>query len=112
MNVEKTKTMIFGTRHRLKEVSQTTFHVKNRSPECVYKYLGTYLDSELIFVKQSNETIRSISYKLYYMGKMLLNMKILLKLSKSCIQPCFDYIDIFLETTTVRQYDKLARLQI
>ena len=115
MNVKKTKSMMFGTRQRLKDIPQAPFYVNGRQLECVpsYKYLGTHLDSELTFVKQSNETIKSISYKLYFLGKIkkFLNTDILLRLYKSYIQPYFDYNDIFLETTTARQYDRLERLQ-
>ena len=115
MNVKKTKSMLFGTRYRLRETQMPEFHVDNRPIECVtsYKYLGTYLDSELTFVKQSNETIKSISYKLYYLGKIkrFLNTDIMLKLYKSYIQPYFDYNDIFLENTIALQYDKMVRLQ-
>ena len=115
MNVKKTKTMMFGTKYKLREVPQPAFQVNQRQLECVlfYKYLGTYLDSELTFVKQTNETIKSISYKFYYLGKIkrFLNTDILLRLYKSYIQPYFDYNDIFLEITHARQYDALVRLQ-
>ena len=98
MNVKKTKSMVFGTRYRLKQIPQPVFQVNNRILECVpsYKYLGTYLDSELNFVRQSNQTIKSISYKFYFLGKIQkkLNTDILIKLYKFYIQPYFDYNDI------------------
>ena len=115
MNVKKTKSMIFGTRHRLNRIPQAVFNVRNRQLESVscYKYLGTFLDSELNFIRQSNETIKSISFKLYFIGKIkrFLNTDTLIKLYKSYIQPYFDYNDIVLENTTARQYDRLERLQ-
>ena len=115
MNVKKTKVMMFGTRQRLLEMEQLNIFVNNRQLECVpsYKYLGTHLDSELNFIKQSNETIKSVSYKLYFLGKIkkLLNTSTLIMMYKSYIQPYFDYNDIFLETTTVRQYNRLINLQ-
>ena len=115
MNIKKTKSMAFGTKHKLANTPQSQFHVNDLQLECVpsYKYLGTHLDSELTFVKQSNETIKSISYKLYFIGKIkrFLNTDFLLKLYKAYIQPYFDYNDIFLETTTARQYDRLVKLQ-
>ena len=115
MNVKKNKSMIFGTRYKLANTPQIQFHVNNRKLECVpsYKYLGTHLDSELTFVKQSNETIKSISYKLYFIEKIkrFLNTGTLLKLYEAYIQPYFDYNDIFLETTTAQQYDRLVKLQ-
>ena len=72
MNVKKTKSMLFGTKYKVKEVDKPSFHVDQRPLECVlhYKYLGTYLDTELNFIRQSNETIKSISYKLYYLSKI------------------------------------------
>ena len=115
MNVKKTKTMMFGSRHKLSQLHPVQLCVDGRPFECVlfYKYLGTFVDSQLNFVKQSNETIKSVSYKFYFLGKIkkILNTNTLLKLYKSFIQPYFDYNDIFLETTTAKQYDKLARLQ-
>ena len=115
MNVKKTKTMMFGTRYKLSQQNQVELYVDNRLLECVpcYKYLGTFVDSEMNFIRQSNETIKSVSYEYYFLGKIkaFLNTNILLKLYKSYIQPYFDYNDIFLETTTFKQYDKLARLQ-
>ena len=115
MSVKKTKAMVFGMRHRLREVPKLNFHVNQKPLGSVssYKYLGTFLDSELNFIKESNETIKSISYILYYIGKIkpFLNTNALLKLYNSYIQPYFDYNDIFLETTNARQYDRLVRLQ-
>ena len=119
MKVKKTKTMMFGTRHRLSIAEELELSVNERLLECVphYKYLGTFVDSELSFVKQSNETIKSISYKLYYLGKIkaFFNTATLIKLYKSYIQPYFDYNSIFLETTyiytTARQYNKLVTLE-
>ena len=115
MNVKKTKSMVFGTRQRLKEVPKPLFRVDDRILECVpsYKYLGTFLDSELNFIRQSNETIKSVSYKLYFLGKIkkILNTDILIRLYNSYIRPYFDYNDIFLETTNARQYDRLVRFQ-
>ena len=115
MNVKKTKSMVFGTRQKVAEDNNVHFFVNNRPLEIVplYKYLGTYVDSELNFVRQSNETIKSISYKLYFLDKIkiYLNTESLLRLYKAYIQPYFDYNDIFLENTTAKQYDKLTRLQ-
>ena len=115
MNVNKTKTWKFGRRQKLKNSDHLTLYVDDRLVECVpsYKYLGTYLDSDLNFIRQSNETIKFISYKLFYLGKIkcFLNTEILLRLYRAYIQLYFDYNDIFLDVTTVRQYDKLIRLQ-
>ena len=72
MNMKKTKTMMFGTRHKLSQLDLIQIHVHGRCLECVpsYKYLGTFVDSELNFIKQSNETIQSVSYKFYFLGKI------------------------------------------
>ena len=91
MNLKKTKSMMFGSKYRLKEAIQAPFYIDGRQLECVpaCKYIGTYLDSELTFVRQSNETIKSISYQLYFLGKIksFLNTDFLIKLYKSYIQP-------------------------
>ena len=62
-----------------------------------YRYLGTFVDSELNFIRQSNESYALVQFISY--------------IHKSYIQPYFDYNDIFPETTTARQYDKLVCLQ-
>ena len=78
----------------------------------MFPFINTW-NSELNFVKQSNETIKSISYKLDFLGKIkrFLYTDILLQLYKSYIQPYFDCNDIFLETSTAQQYDRLERMQ-
>ena len=72
MNVKKTKSMMFGTRHKLSQLDPVKLYVENRPLDCVssYKYLGTYVDSEVNFVRQANETIKPISYKYYFLGKI------------------------------------------
>ena len=78
-----------------------------------YKYLGTYVNSELNFTRQSNETIKLMSYKLFFLTKIkrYLNTDLLIRLYKAYIQPYFDYNDIFLENANYGQYDRLVRLQ-
>ena len=69
MKKKRKKSMIFGKRQNSARLDQRSFHVNNRQLEIVpfYKYLCTNLDSEL---KQSNETIKSISYKLYFLKRI------------------------------------------
>ena len=59
MNIKKTKYMKFGTRQKLETVDAPNQQLHNVRIEHVdhYKYLGTFLDSKLTFVKQANETI-------------------------------------------------------
>ena len=73
MNVKKTKSMIFGTCHKLNHGPPTNFANENRNLELVphYNYLGTFVDSELNLTRQSNETIKLVSYKLYFLTKKL-----------------------------------------
>ena len=115
MNVKKTKCMVFGTRQKLKYLNPAHFSIDNRELEMVqhYKYLGTYVDSELNFTRQSNETIKLVSYKLYFLTKIkkYLDTESLIRLYKAYIQPYFDYNDIFLENSTYRKYDRLVLLQ-
>ena len=89
LNMKKTKTMMFGTRHKLSQLDPLQIHVNGRRLECVpsYKYLGTFVDSELNFIKQSNKTIKPVSYKFYFLGRNVTETR------KSYIQPYFDYND-------------------
>ena len=68
MNVKKTKSMVFGTRQKVAEDNNVQFCVNNRPLEIVplYKYLGTYVDSELNFVRQSNERFPSNQYHINF----------------------------------------------
>ena len=44
--------MMFGTRHKLSRLDELQLSVNNRLLECVpsYKYLGTFINSELNFI--------------------------------------------------------------
>ena len=112
MNVKKTKSMSFGTRQRLRDEAPPVFSIDGRLLESVphYKYLGTFVDSELNFTRQAIETTKLVSYKLYFLSKIkrYLNTDSLIRLYKAYIQPYFDYNDIFLENCHYRPYDKLA----
>ena len=93
--------MVFGTRYQLKHQARISFTIEGKELELVphYKYLGTYVDSELNFTRQSNKTIKLVSYKLYFLTKIkkYLNTLLLIQLCKAYIQPFFNYNNIFLE---------------
>ena len=99
MNVKKTKTMMFGSRQKVRGNALPVIRVDGRSLECVpfYKYLGTFLDSELTLTKQSNTSIKFIPYKPFFLIKIkrYLNTDLLIGLYKAYIQPYLDYNDIY-----------------
>ena len=66
MNVKKTKYMSFGTWQRLDQYKENNVILSNQSLEktVTYKYLGTYLDSNLNFVRRANETKKLVNLKL------------------------------------------------
>ena len=97
MNVKKTKSMVFGMRHGITNLAPLDFSIDGNILESVPHY--KYVDSELNFTRQSNETIKLVSYKLYFLTKIkrFLNTELLIRLYKAYIQPYFDYNDISLE---------------
>ena len=72
MNTKKTKYMKFGTRQRLETVDMLDINLCNNQLEHVgnYKYLGTFLDTQLNFVRQANETIKIVNHKLYCISRI------------------------------------------
>ena len=115
MNIKKTKYIKFGTKYRIENfIKQSIILNGNPLDEVTnYKYLGTFLDSELNFVRQANETIKIVNHKLYCITKIkpYISSSMMLQLYKSYIQPLFDYNDIFLENTHVRLKTKLINLR-
>ena len=65
LNIKKTKSMIFGTRHRVKRVFAPRLHMNNVPLDYVttYKYLGITTDQTLNFNPNLNQIIKTVSYK-------------------------------------------------
>ena len=61
------------------------------------------MDSELNFTRQSNETIKLVSYKLYFLTKIkrYLNTDLLIRLHKAYIQPILTIMISFLKMQTI-----------
>ena len=72
VNVKKTKTMTFGTWYTLAQADELNLNLQGTNLENVdhYKYLGSYVDIKLNFVRQANETIRLVNHKLHCLSKV------------------------------------------
>ena len=107
--------MSFGTRQRLDLCSKNVVNLNNQNLQKTdtYKYLGTYLDSNLNFVPQANKTIKLVNFKLHCLSKIksFVSSETMITLYKSYIQPYFDYNDIFLQNTHIRLWTRLENLQ-
>ena len=65
LNVNKTKLMVFGTRHVVKKAKAAKVVARGKQLQIVptYKYLGIVLDSTLSYKYHVNNVINSIVYK-------------------------------------------------
>ena len=67
INTNKTKTMIFGSRHKLKNIIKPELKINDEILQLVptYKYLGVNLDQTLNFKYHLECLINNITFKLY-----------------------------------------------
>ena len=98
INTSKTKTMLFGSRNKIKNCSKPELFVNNELLQCVptYKYLGVNLDQTINFKYHLECLISNISFKLYMFNKIrrFLNEKCAIIVYKTMLMPFFDYCDI------------------
>ena len=115
LNVKKTKNMLFGTRHRLKNTRCGKISINNTDLEIVnqYKYLGIILDSHLSYAKHLNNVVRMVSHKINLLGRVrqYLNYNASILVYKTMILPYFDYGDILFMNTNQALLSKLQKLQ-
>ena len=114
-NTDKTKVMVFGSKHTLKTIPEfkIEFDKVLLQPVTSYKYLGVTLDNTLNYNLHVNKIIASVSSKLKQFQRMrsFLNVKAALLVYKSMMLPVLEYGNIFLSVTTLKNRKKLQVLQ-
>ena len=115
INVSKTKTMSFGSRHKVKKAKKANILLRGVVLKQVpsYKYLGITLDSTLNFNSHISQVLRTVLHKLLLLSKMKKYLKdeVALHVYKSMLLPYFDYADIIFSKAASKDLDKLQRLQ-
>ena len=116
INTNKTKTMLFGSRNRIKNVCKPELYINNEQLQVVptYKYLGINLDQTLNFKYHLDTVINNISFKLYLFSKVrrFINEKCALTIYKTMLMPFFDYCDIIYMFSCSNELQKLNRHHI
>lgn len=115
INVNKTKTMVFGMRGVLSKLGNKNYLINGIEVENVdkFKYLGIILDPTLNFCKHLDKTIATVAHKVWELGTIRKYSTIQMSLTtyKSTILPYFDYCDIVYTGGQKKQLTKLQRLQ-
>ena len=115
INIQKTKIMIFGSRHKVKKASNVKIGINGKTLQVVpsYKYLGLHLDSTLNFNLHISSVIRTVIHKLTLLAKMKRYMidSVATSIYKAMILPYFDYADALYDKANVKDLDKLQKLQ-
>ena len=105
INVDKTKSMYFGTRNMIKGLDKGVItHLKNKKLQNVdhYKYLGVILDNNLNFKLHIDNLLKILKYKIFVLAKLrcFLMTDACLNIYKATILPYIDYGDIFYQATS------------
>ena len=115
LNIKKNKSMIFGTKHKLKRLHVPHLYMNGIPLDYVttYKYLGITADQTLSFNPNLNQIIKAVSYKLSLLGKIkrYISTEAAVQVYKSMIIPYFDYGDVLYHCSSVKLLDKLQSLQ-
>ena len=116
INTNKTKTMVFGSRNKIKNSYKPELYINNEMLQIVptYKYLGVNLDQTLSFKYHLENLINNISFKLYMFSKVrrFINEKCAITVYKSMLMPFFDYCDIIYMYSGQKELNKLNRHHI
>ena len=115
INKKKIKSMVFGTRAKVKRAKDIRFKIDGVDLQMVpsYKYLGVVLDSTLTYSNHISTTLGTISHKLYVLGKVrrYLTPEAALQIFNSMILPYFDYADVVYAKSFKCNLEKLQRAQ-
>ena len=113
--VSKTKFMVFGTKQKLKRVTDLSLHADGEIIERVhsFKYLGVTLDESLTFEEHIDILYRKSCSKMGAIKKarMCVNQETALMLYRSLILPHIDYLDTAYMVATKDCLRKLQLLQ-
>ena len=113
INTSKTKTMLFGSRNKIKNSYRPDLFINKEQLQMVptYKYLGVNLDQTLNFKYHLESLVSNISFKLYMFSKIrrFLNEKCAIIIYKTMLMPFFDYCDIVYMYSGQNELQKLKR---
>ena len=113
INTNKTKTMLFGSRNRIKNSQKPELYINDELLQVVptYKYLGVNLDQTLNFNYHLESLINNISY-MFSKIRRFLNEKCAITVYKAMLMPFFDYCDIVYMFSGQNELNKLNRHHI
>ena len=115
LNISKTKSMLLGSKNRVRKTRYHALHIDNISIDYVlsYKYLGITIDQSLNFNLHMNQLFKTISYKLSLLQKLrsYTTCNASLQIYKSMVIPYFDYCDVLYQGTSSKHLEKLPKLQ-
>ena len=98
VNIQKTKSMFFGTRSKVKKAKNVKLCLRSTQLQLVpsYKYLGFTLDFVLSYSNHISVLLNTIAHKAYVLSKIrrFITEYSAIKIFKSMILPYFDYADI------------------
>ena len=115
ISIKITKSMIFGSKYKIKNIILQNFTISGQPIEFVnhYKYLGIMLDSTLSFKNQIQNTIKIVSHKISLLSKIrnYISETAAINIYKTMIIPYLDYGDIIYYNLTMKIKGKLQTLQ-
>ena len=96
LNVSKTKTVIFGNRHKLSKIKNPRpISICNRNVEFVkkYMYLGVTLDCDMNLDSLYKDVVKKVNNKIYNLRKLrrYVNFRISVNIYKQTILPILDF---------------------
>ena len=104
LNISKTKSMLLGSKHKIRKTRYHLLQIDNVSIDYVlsYKYLDITIDQSLNFNLHMNQLVKTISYKLCLLQKLrtYIPCKAAIQIFKSMVLPYFDYGDVIYQGTS------------
>ena len=116
INIDKTKSMYFGTTNQTKTLDHTIkIKINNKDLQVVnhYKYLGVTLDRNLNYNLHIDNLLKTLKYKLFTLAKLrpYLSTEASLNVYKTTILPYIDYGDIFYQAASNKNLSKIQDRQ-
>ena len=115
ININKTKVMAFGTRHKVKRATDVNIVIGNERLKVVpsYKYLGLTMDSTLNYSQHISTLISTVLHKLSLLAKMkrYLRDDVAINIYKTMLLPYFDNADVIYARANSSVISKLQKVQ-
>ena len=116
LNTSKTKTMIFGNRHKLLKIKNPTpLSINGKDLVFVkkYNYLGIVLDVELNLDPFFKSIIKKVNNKVYSLRKIrkYVSFEVAIQIYKQMILPFFDYGGFLAMSLSKEKRNELQKIQ-